>query len=42
VGDTNNEGKNALDIAQQGADEAPDEETKSKYQEMVQMLQEHM
>ena len=42
VNDTNNEGKNAVDLAQQGVEEAPDEETKSKYEEMVQLLQQHM
>jgi len=41
VNQTNNEGKNALDIAKQGVDDAPDDETKVKFQEMVQMLVQH-
>lgn len=41
VNQTNNEGKNALDIAKQGVDDAPDDETKEKFQKMVQMLVQH-
>ncbi|KAL3069193.1 hypothetical protein niasHT_034423 [Heterodera trifolii] len=40
VNETNAEGKDAVRIAQEQAEQAPDEDSKVKYEQMVQLLQE--